>query len=190
MPGMPFAKALRDQDFDPLADQIFSRMPEQLLHLMIGQGDAAVSIDDDHRVGGRLQQSPQPQVTVLFIEELLVLRQILLDGRQELHPSVAVRDRAQHEVNLDRRSDPLRKLHLPPRASVLAGGIQRLSQLTFQLRGCQTQEERFQALAHRMLRRQAVHLSCALVPREDVTGGRHREQGVRRSGEQCVANFR
>src|SRR6185295_11971443 len=59
--GVAGAKPLRNQDLDRLPDQLLARIAEDPLGLAVDADDLAVGTDDDHRVGGCLQQIEPPQ---------------------------------------------------------------------------------------------------------------------------------
>ena len=53
----PLGEAIRDDVRDLPADEVVSRVAELLLRLDVQQDDLARLVDDDHRVGRRLQQA-------------------------------------------------------------------------------------------------------------------------------------
>ena len=50
------AQRVIDEHLDRLAEQSFARVAKHLLGTHVCQVDSALAVDDDHRVGGRLQQ--------------------------------------------------------------------------------------------------------------------------------------
>ena len=70
VPGMSPAKALRDEQLDPLADQLVSCVAEEPLRLGVDQDDAAVPVDDDHRVGRGLEQVPESFFRLLALADV------------------------------------------------------------------------------------------------------------------------
>jgi hypothetical protein len=52
------AEALRDEELDGPADQLRARVAEEPLGLLVDEHDLAAPIDDDDRVGRRLEQLP------------------------------------------------------------------------------------------------------------------------------------
>ena len=59
MTDVPSAEALGQQHFNGLAKQLSARIPEQHLGLSVHDLDQTRGVDDDHPVGGRLQQSAE-----------------------------------------------------------------------------------------------------------------------------------
>jgi hypothetical protein len=57
MMRMLSAKARRNQRLDRVAEQLVATVAEELLGLRVDQRDAALSIDDHHRVGRRFDQT-------------------------------------------------------------------------------------------------------------------------------------
>ena len=55
-------EARRDEHFNQLPKQLFTRITEELLGLGIHQHDGSAFVDDDHRVGRRFQQSAKQGV--------------------------------------------------------------------------------------------------------------------------------
>ena len=53
----PLGEALRDDVADLLPDELVAAVAELLLGLQVEQDDLAGLVDDDHRVGGRLEQA-------------------------------------------------------------------------------------------------------------------------------------
>src|SRR6266850_622299 len=56
MSRMPLPIAFRQQHLDFLTEKLLARIAKQLLRLRVDQNDPAVPIDDDHRVGRRIEQ--------------------------------------------------------------------------------------------------------------------------------------
>jgi hypothetical protein len=53
------AEARREQDFHRLAKQLLARVAESQLRLAVHDADQAAPVDDDHGIGGGLQESPE-----------------------------------------------------------------------------------------------------------------------------------
>jgi hypothetical protein len=56
---MVLAKTMGNKQVDALAQQFVARIPEKPFGLSVDQDDRTLLIDDDHCVGGRLQQPPE-----------------------------------------------------------------------------------------------------------------------------------
>ena len=65
---MPRTKPLRNQNLDAPPDQFSAGITEQLLDLLVREGDDAGLIDDDHAVRRRLEQQAQFGITVSIVE--------------------------------------------------------------------------------------------------------------------------
>ena len=60
MAGVKAAEPFGDEDLDGLPEEFVPVVAEHPLGLGVDQLDPAVRPDDDHGVGGRLQQRPEP----------------------------------------------------------------------------------------------------------------------------------
>ena len=56
MAGMCFSETLRQQSFDPCADELRGAVAERVLDLGVREHDRAVGVDDDGRVGRQIEQ--------------------------------------------------------------------------------------------------------------------------------------
>src|SRR5689334_10065841 len=59
MGEVPVAEPLGQQHLDRLADELLPVPAEERLGLAVDEHDAPVPVDDDHAVGGRLEQVPE-----------------------------------------------------------------------------------------------------------------------------------
>ena len=71
------AEPVRHENLDLLFEELFARIPEELLHLGIDQHDLPLSIHDDHRIRSGFQQSAE------FLLGLLALGDVTDGGGDE-----------------------------------------------------------------------------------------------------------
>ena len=65
------ALARRDQHLDRAADHLVTRVAEQRLDLTVDERDRAVLADDDHRVGGGLEQRPELEICRMLAAQVI-----------------------------------------------------------------------------------------------------------------------
>jgi hypothetical protein len=68
--GVPVAEARGDQDLHRPAEQIGARVAEQLLGLRVDQDHPPLVVDDDHRVGRRLEQVAELRLHLLAVGDV------------------------------------------------------------------------------------------------------------------------
>ena len=91
VPGVDAAEPLRDQGLDRLAEQFFSRVPEQGLGLGVDEHDVPIGADSDDRIGGELEELLEPAGNIPVSLHLRDLGRLL--GRRACAVSQGVADR-------------------------------------------------------------------------------------------------
>jgi hypothetical protein len=160
------AEELGHERLHRLAQELLARVAEELLGPRVHQHDAALAVDDDDRVGGRLQQAAELLVRLLLARVLALhelARHVAREEQEADHPRAGVTARGQDGVGDE---------HLPVLAAVgdlarpAAGGDGGRAQLRgaaglHRLRG--VERRRVQA-GERLFRRVAVEALSAVAP--------------------------
>src|SRR5207244_4484336 len=70
MLGVGAAESIGDEHLDPLADELIARIAEELLRLCVDEQDAAILVDDDHRIRRRFEETSELLLRLLSIADV------------------------------------------------------------------------------------------------------------------------